>query len=184
MNTATDRSPAELVRAAQDGDDTAWTGLVARYSGLLWSIGRAHGLDDADTGDLVQTVWLRLIERIDTLREPAAVGGWLAVTARHESLRLARLRAARPLIGVPQAAVPDAPDAPNAPEQVYLARERLRDVSSAIASLPVRCQTILRLLAFASMSYAELADALGIPIGSIGPTRGRCLNELRKRLPR
>ncbi|WP_131741710.1 RNA polymerase sigma factor, partial [Actinomadura roseirufa] len=79
----------ELVDRARDGDGAAWARLVERFSGLLWAIARGYGLGDADAGDVVQTTWLRLVERLDDLREPAAVGGWLATTARREAARLA-----------------------------------------------------------------------------------------------
>ncbi|WP_242619568.1 RNA polymerase sigma factor, partial [Actinomadura fibrosa] len=82
----------ELVVRARDGDGAAWARLVERYSGMLWAIARGHGLDDADAGDVVQTAWLRLVERLDGLRDPGAVGGWLAATARNESARVAGRR--------------------------------------------------------------------------------------------
>jgi RNA polymerase sigma factor (sigma-70 family) len=81
---------ADLVRAAGAGDQNAWNSLVDRYSGLVWHIARGHRLGEADANDVVQTVWLRLVESLPRLREPAAVGGWLATTARNESLRLLR----------------------------------------------------------------------------------------------
>ncbi|MFG2003115.1 RNA polymerase sigma factor [Spirillospora sp. NPDC048911] len=168
---------AELVVRARDGDGAAWGRLVDRYSGLLWSIARSYGLDEADGGDVVQLTWLRLIERIDQVTEPGAVGGWLATTARRESLRAAQRGGARRLpYDVHEDAAPP-------PEQILLARERLGDVAAALRALPRRCQVLLRMLALAP-SYAELAAALDIPIGSIGPTRARCLDTLQRRLPR
>ncbi|WP_433335780.1 RNA polymerase sigma factor [Spirillospora sp. CA-294931] len=167
---------AELIVAARDGDGAAWGRLVERYSGLLWSIARSYGLDDAESMDVVQTAWLRLVERIDGLDDPGAAGGWLTVTARRESLRLASRRG-RELLGT----VPDSPS--EAPERVVIARERLGRVAAALHSLPRRCQALLRIFALAP-SYAEAAAALEIPVGSVGPTRARCLESLRRRLAR
>ncbi|WP_395110709.1 RNA polymerase sigma factor [Actinomadura sp. SCN-SB] len=169
---------AEAVKRAGDGDGTAWAWLVDRYSGLLWSIARAYGLSQADAGDVVQTTWLRLVERIDRIERPGSVGTWLAVTARRESLHASRRAAAR------GAALDDAVVSASggvAPEDVALARERVGEVAEALAALPRRCQVLLRLCATAP-SYAELATALGMPVGSIGPTRARCLNGLLRRL--
>ncbi|TDC83451.1 sigma-70 family RNA polymerase sigma factor [Actinomadura sp. 7K507] len=166
----------ELVVRARDGDGAAWARLVERHSGLLWSIARSHGLNDADSGDVVQTTWLRLVERIDALRDPAATGCWLATTARNESLRLVRRRGRDlPVVPAPRAPEPE-------PDRVVLSRERLGLVGAALESLPRRCRTLLRLFALAS-SHAELAAALGIPVGSVAPTRARCLDALRRLVP-
>lgn len=162
----------DLVVRARDGDGAAWARLVERYSGMLWAIARGHGLNDADAGDVVQTTWLRLVERLDGLREPAAVGGWLATTARHESMRAAGRRG-RDLPPVLVASPVSGPD------QVVIARERLGQVAAALPVLPRRCQVLLRLVAQAA-GHAEMAAALEIPVGSVGPTRARCLAALRR----
>jgi RNA polymerase sigma factor (sigma-70 family) len=166
----------ELVVRARGGDGDAWARLVERHSGLLWSIARSHGLNDADSGDVVQTTWLRLVERIDGLREPSATACWLATTARNESLRLVRRRS-RDLPRVPAPREPEP-----GPDRVAAARERLGLVGAALEQLPQRCRTLLRLFALAS-SHAELAAALGIPLGSVAPTRARCLDALRRLVP-
>jgi RNA polymerase sigma factor (sigma-70 family) len=165
---------AYLLVRARDGDGAAWAKLVDRYSALLWSIARSYALNDADSGDVVQTTWLRLVERIDQIAEPAAVGGWLAVTARRESLHVAKRRG-RELPG-------DIPDTTSpGPERAAMARERLGLVAAAIQTLPRRCRDLLRMFALAP-TYADLAAALDIPVGSIGPTRARCLENLRRKL--
>jgi RNA polymerase sigma factor (sigma-70 family) len=168
-----DDSTGELVVRARGGDGAAWARLVDRHSGLLWSIARSHGLDDADSGDVVQTTWLRLVERIDGLRDPAATGCWLATTARNESLRLVRVRG-RDVPLVPAPRVPETD-----PDRVVLDREHVGRVGAALGTLPRRCRTLLRLFAVAS-TQAELAAALGIPVGSVAPTRARCLDSLRR----
>ncbi|MEU5882214.1 sigma-70 family RNA polymerase sigma factor [Spirillospora sp. NPDC047279] len=174
---------ADLFVQARAGDGRAWGELVDRYSGLLWSIARSYGLNEPDGGDVVQMTWLRLIERIDQITDPGAVGGWLAVTARRESLRTAQRRGDRRLPydvhELPYDVHKRSQSPP--PEQVLLARERLGDVGAALHALPRRCQVLLRMLALAT-SYAELAAALDIPIGSIGPTRTRCLDALKRKL--
>ncbi|TDD85791.1 RNA polymerase sigma factor [Actinomadura rubrisoli] len=164
----------ELMVRARDGDGAAWARLVERYSGMLWAIARGHGLNDADAGDVVQTTWLRLVEGMDGLRVPAAVGGWLATTARHESASVACRRAR----DVPAEPAPAAA-ADRGPAEVTIAREHLGQVAAALQALPRRCQMLLRLVAQAAC-YAELAAALQIPLGSVGPTRARCLATLRR----
>lgn len=165
----------ELVVRARDGDEAAWAALTERYTGLLWAIARAGELGSADAADVVQLTWLRLVENIGTLRVPARVGTWLAVTARREAARAAR-RAGRE-----RPIVVALPDPAASPEQICAERDRLRAVLSAIRTLPERCRLLLRLFAL-SPTYAEVAAALRIPIGSVGPTRARCLAALRARL--
>jgi RNA polymerase sigma factor (sigma-70 family) len=174
MTEMNDAAPGDLVVWARKGDQPAWAALTARYSGMVWAIARTHGLGEADAADVVQTTWLRLVERIDRIRDPDRVGAWLAVTARRETVRLVRHQCGgRPL--PPLAATDPGPD------HVCLDRERLRIVMAAIQALPEMCRNVLRLFA-SSPGYAEVAAALDIPIGSVGPTRARCLTSLRARI--
>ncbi len=174
-----------LVRSAASGDRAAWTALVERFSGLVWSIARAHGLGAADAEEVFQTTWLRLTEHVGRLKEPERVGGWLATTARHESLKLIRLRARTTVTDNPHVLDQGSDEA--SPEQAVLDSEeaatqmrRARQVWSAFRRLPSRCQQLLRILiASPPPSYAEIAAMLDMAIGSIGPTRGRCLQQLR-----
>jgi RNA polymerase sigma factor (sigma-70 family) len=174
-----------LVRAAAGGDAWAWKSIVERFGGLVWSVARAHGLAHADAQEVFQTTWLRLTEHIGRISEPDRVGGWLATTARHESLRLLRLGSRVAPTGDPDvldAGVPvDSPEATViAAEDASLQAERARVVWAAFAELSGRCRELLRVLvASPPPSYAEVAAALGMPIGSIGPTRARCLQQLR-----
>lgn len=165
---------ADLVKGAAAGDQRAWDELVERYAGLLWSITRCHGLPDAEAADVHQTTWLRLVERLETLRDPARVGAWLATTARRESLRQLSRRAREvPAVGI------DGPE----PQGLCTAGDRERSLYAALAALPGRCGRLLRLLAATPpASYLEISAALGMPVGSIGPTRARCLGHLRKSL--
>ncbi|MFC5181598.1 RNA polymerase sigma factor [Actinomadura harenae] len=186
-----DVESGELVVRARLGDSAAWGLLVDRHAPLLWAIARSCGLDDADCGDVVQTTWLRLVERIDVVRDPQAVPQWLAVTARREAVLLAGRRGreapADPLCftDVPRPitrnGVSGAYRFVSGTEDTALAREQIGRVGEALRTLPRRCQNLLRMLALAH-SYSELAAALDIPVGSIGSARTRCLAQLRRRL--
>jgi RNA polymerase sigma factor (sigma-70 family) len=170
---------AELVRAAGDGDQRAWEGLVDRFSGLVWSVARAHGLSRADAADVSQTAWLRLVEHLHRLRDPERVGTWLASTARHEALRI--LRRDRRQVPVGDHELEGSGPEAESPEARALAVERSDLLWRAFAELPQRCQQLLRvLMADPPPSYQQVAVALDMPIGSIGPTRGRCLDRLRE----
>jgi len=178
-----DRSDvADLVLAAAEGDQGAWNQLVDRFAGLVWHVVRGHRLSDADAGDVAQTVWLRLVESLPRLREPAAVGGWLATTTRHECLRVLRLAVRE----VPDDSIElvDTPaPATESPESVFELGQDRRLVRDALERLSQRCRTLLRALAYTpDESYAEISASLGMPIGSIGPTRSRCLQHLRREL--
>ncbi|MBM3677372.1 MAG: sigma-70 family RNA polymerase sigma factor [Actinobacteria bacterium] len=166
--------------AAAAGSTTAWDALVERYSGLVWSVARAHRLSHADAADVVQTTWLRLVENLDRIRDPDKVGAWLATTARRECLRAIRLKARQELTGdidLFEEPVADPIDEP------ILIEERDGLLWRAFRTLGDRCQELLRLLAAPTEpSYEEISAALDMPIGAIGPTRGRCLEQLRVRL--
>lgn len=175
------RRTAELAMAAARGDDAAWKALVEQFSGLIWSVTRAYRLGSADAADVFQTTWLRLAEHIGRLDHPEYVGAWLATTARRESLRASRASAR---VVLTDDAVLGALEAGEAtPEQAVLLSERSDLLWRAFRTLPDRCQLLLRLLmASPAPSYAEVAAALDRPVGSIGPTRARCLRLLREKL--
>jgi RNA polymerase sigma factor (sigma-70 family) len=174
-----------LVRSAASGDKAAWTMLVEHFSGLVWSIARAHRLGSADAEEVFQITWLRLTENMSRLNDPERVGAWLATTARNESLKVIRLGARTTVTDSPY--VLDQPSEEESPETVLLEAEedaarlrRARQLWSAFQQLPGRCQQLLRMLiASPAPSYTEIATMLDIAVGSIGPTRGRCLQRLR-----
>jgi RNA polymerase sigma factor (sigma-70 family) len=169
---------AAHVRAAADGDTAAWDALVAQFGGLVWSITRAHRLSDADAADVSQTTWLRLVEHLDRIRNPERVGSWLAATARNECLRVLRLSGRHVLVGDDFDAVDE--DTPSAAAELFLA-ERDAALWRAFQALPPRCRALLQVIvASPAPSYEELSAALEMPIGSIGPTRARCLERLRR----
>lgn len=173
-------SSGDLARAAAGGDESAWEALVERHTGLLWTIARGFRLDTSDSADVVQTVWLQLAKNLHRLREPDAVSGWLASTARHECLRVIRTGAReRPT----EETHLDRPDAQPAPDDLVARRDECARLRAALARLPQRDQRLLGLLmASPAPSYVEVAEALGMPIGSIGPTRARALGRLRRQL--
>lgn len=167
-----------LVARAAVGDQEAWEQLVDRYARLVWAVTRSFRLANGDASDVSQTTWLRLLEHIDRI-DPDRVGAWLVVTTRRECLRVLALRK-RVLLAYDDAAFEGvAGDQPDLDEEL-LAEERALDVRCALQGLPDRSQQLLgMLMADPPMSYAEISEALGLPIGSIGPMRGRCLEKLR-----
>jgi RNA polymerase sigma factor (sigma-70 family) len=174
-----------LVSAAADGDELAWAELVRRYTPLVLSVIRAHRLNRTDAADVNQTVWLRLVEHLGRVREPAALASWLATTTRRECYRLLRLgRRTQPFdpyddavegsIGVFLLADATSPD------ENLLRAERQQALRDGFGQLPPRCRELLSLLvADPPTSYREIAERLGMPIGSIGPSQARCLRKLR-----
>jgi RNA polymerase sigma factor (sigma-70 family) len=174
---------AALVAAAAGGDEGAWSGLVDHFAGLVWSVIRGYRMSAADAADVSQTTWLRLAEHIHKVREPERVGAWLATTAGRECLRLIRHnQRAVPSDDIFLTEVPDA-DPAVAPENRVLILERDGELWEAFSELPEKAQVLLRLLfADPPPSYEEISAATGMPIGSIGPTRGRYLAQLKGRM--
>jgi len=170
---------ARLVRRAATGDKNAWERLVDQYNRLIWSITREFKLFESDAADVVQTTWMRLIEHIDRLQHPERVGSWLAATARNECLRC--LAARKRVVLAHEGDTLDGV-AKNEPEidEALLAEERAAIVRAAMTQLPGRWQRLMEMLmADPPVPYARISDELGLPIGSIGPTRARCLARLR-----
>jgi RNA polymerase sigma factor (sigma-70 family) len=168
-----------LVERVRNGDDSAWVTLTDRYTNLLWSVARAMRLSDADAADAIQTTWLRLVERLDSLREPERLGSWLATTMRRECLaglkRNARMQVS------PGEGWEELPADADPLDEALLREERDAALWKAFGALRPRCRTLLRvLMADPPPSYIEVAAALDMPVGSIGPTRRRCLELLRQ----
>ncbi len=172
----------ELVVAARAGSSAAWDALVARQAGRVWAVIRAHRMSQADAEDVSQVTWLRLVTHLDTIREPDRVGAWLATTARHECLRVLRKAGRQLPVGDDGELEPREPDRP-AVEAGLVASERQVALWRAIEELGTKCRQLLRvLMADPEPTYAEVSVALNMPIGSIGPIRGRCLRQLRAKL--
>ncbi len=188
MTTVTEtRGAAEhtirrLLTRAADGDRAAWHALIDTFGGLVWATTRAHRLNAADAADVFQTTWMRLVENLDRIQDPTRLGGWLATTARRESLSVIR-RSAR--------VIPSSDDLPHpTSDNAHPAERLIRDqnalaLHSALERLGPRDRALLRMLvAEPTPSYAEISAALGIAIGSIGPTRARALERLRREVKR
>jgi RNA polymerase sigma factor (sigma-70 family) len=171
----------DLVVGARNGDKQAWDALVERYAPLIWSICRRHRLGGADADDVGQSVWLRLVDQLDKVRDPAALPGWIATTTRRECVRV--FRAAHG----PHAAIyaldaeKIADQRAGTAEQELLAAERHAALRQAFTQLPPDSQQLIALLvADPPVPYAEISAKLGIPVGSIGPNRSRCLDKMRR----
>ena len=167
-----------LMNAARQGSDDAVGEMVTEFSPLLWHVARAAGLSSGDAEDVLQTVWTRLLEHLDDIRTPAALGGWLVVTAKREAWRV---RAAeRRQIPAETDSFAELPDQGTGSEETVILDDQRRTLWAAIRQLSPRCQELLRIIAFVPQAdYAAVAAKLGMRIGSIGPTRGRCLAKLR-----
>jgi RNA polymerase sigma factor (sigma-70 family) len=177
-----DRPPVSaMVTRAANGDQRAWDALVERYAPLIWSICRRYQLGGADAHDVGQTVWLQLLGHLGEFREAAAVAGWLATTTRRECARARREAREPPAAGhvLGAESILDA-QTPTA-EQELLAAERDAALREAFTRLPYCCQQLIALLTGDKpLSYAQISAQLGIPAGSVGPRRGRCLGKLRR----
>lgn len=168
-----------LLDAAAAGDGVAWDSLVERFTGLLWATARAHRLSPADAADVVQTTWLRLVENLGRIQDPERLGGWLSTVARRECLVVLRRSRREPPVG-DERLLDIVPDQRSPLDASLLVDERDAALWRVFDELPDRCRRLLRvLLADPAPSYAEVSEALDMPIGSIGPTRQRCLASLR-----
>jgi len=175
-----DPSVIALVDRAARSDQDAWNEIVDRYAPLVWGICARFQLSGQDREDVGQSVWLLLVEQLGKLREPAALPGWLATTAYRECLRVAgSARKSEPL-------GPDIDDSVRFVDKTVIEEEILMaelnaSLRAAFAELPRRCQRLLGLLmSDPPTPYAEISTRIGIPVGSIGPQRARCLDRMRR----
>ncbi len=175
--TRDDGSVAALVGRARDGDQQAWDLIVERFAPLVWSVCVRHRLFGSDADDVGATVWLRLVERLGTIREPAALAGWIATTARNECLHALHRRKRQ--IPVDTELFPD--EEVPAVDEWLLTQERHIALRAAFHNLSERCRNLLlHLFTEPPIGYTEISATLGIPVGTIGPTRMRCLERLRR----
>ncbi len=174
---------ARLVRRAAEGDLGAWERLVDQYARLIWAITRDFKLVESDAADVAQVTWLRLLENIHKIQHPDRLRSWLAATARNECLRSLAARK-KVVLAVDDVVLEGAATFEPEVDERMLSAERSQMVREALSCLPWRWQRMLELLmADPPASYAEISDQLGLPVGSIGPTRNRCLARLRVLLP-
>lgn len=172
-----DPAVVALVKRAQDGDQRAWDQLVERYAPLVWSVCRRYRLSPVDSDEVGANVWLRLVEGLGKLREPAALPGWLATVAGRECLRVLRERRGQVQIEGDEFADETTAEA----DAELLRQERFIALRQAFTDLPERCRRLLTLLfGEPPTPYKDISRSLGMRIGGIGPTRRRCLDELRE----
>jgi len=165
-----------LLARAAEGDQESWNALVDRFSQMVWSIARGFRLDEATAKDVTQTVWLRLVENVDRIKDPERLPGWLATTCRREALRV---KGARERMVPTDFEFDVAAESPSL-EAMLVEDEEAREVLAAFGALGEECQQLLRLLCTdPPLSYEEIAEIVGRPIGSLGPTRSRCLERLK-----
>lgn len=175
-----ERTVSELLNAASGGDQGAWNELVDRFGRLVWSVVRGFRLDDAAAHDVFQTVWLRLVEHTDRIREPERLAGWLSITAKNESIRVLNQQRRQ----MPSDFEFDVVDPTiKAADEPLIDQETLADVMQAFRQLPDEHQQLMRLLCVdPPLDYETIAEIIGRPVGSIGPTRARCLKKLRSHM--
>jgi RNA polymerase sigma factor (sigma-70 family) len=189
--TLCDRA-CEAFSAYRDGDRPALDELVSLVTPLLWHTVRSQGVDAVAAEDVVQTIWMRLLHSSDAIRDPQTIVKWLLIAAKREAWRVAkRVRDEQSRTATPRADDPDGPDdlsrlparGGETPDEVLVRDDLGRTLWGHVHGLPPRCRELLRVIAFADRpDYAHIADSLGMPVGSIGPTRGRCLAKLRQEL--
>lgn len=171
---------SQLVRAAAGGDRVSWDELVAAFAPLVWTVANSYRLSPTDVADVSQTTWLRLVEHIDRLEEPGRVSAWLTTTAKRESLRL--IGRQRRIVLVDDMTLVEQQHEDCAPDP-FRGVERADDVAlvhEVLTVLPERQRRLMgRLMAEDAPSYESISTELDMPIGSIGPTRMRCLRKLR-----
>ncbi|MET0134289.1 MAG: sigma-70 family RNA polymerase sigma factor [Kibdelosporangium sp.] len=172
---------ADLLAAARTGDQESLGTLVDELTPLLWQVARAQGLDRDTASDVVQTAWLKLLGALAEIRSPMALTSWLITVTRREAWRVRN--AGKMELPAKDVLFADLPDMGPTPEEQRAATERKRALWSAVGGLSERCQQLLRIVAFTRRpDYDVVSVALGMPRGSIGPTRGRCLAKLRDAL--
>ena len=167
----------DLVERARKGDKAAWDSIVERFAPLVWSVCHRHRLSGADADDVGASVWLRLVENLGGLREPAALPGWLATTTRRECLHLLTVKNRQ----IPVEDLDLGRDTGPESDEWLLIEERRDALRQAFADLQERCKRLLSMLFGDPPSpYLEISATLEIAVGAIGPSRKRCLEQLRR----
>ena len=183
-----EQSDRELLLACRRGDESAWEALVHRYQRLLYTIPRRAGLDEDRAAEVFQEVFATLLEKLDEIEQPERLQAWLVTTARRKTWRLiTNERKWQPISGGYEQAEDDygsLPDVAPLPDEVLLGLEEQHRVRTAVTALEDRCRKLLTLLFYEEQPppYAEIAELIGAPEGSIGPTRARCLQKLLRLL--
>jgi len=177
---------AELLAGIRAGDEQSWTVLVHRHSDLVFRIARSVTNDDASASDAMQGTWFKLLENVDRVENPKAVRGWLATTARREAIALSKRTSRQSpnenisLLADRQQGTIASAHKPSADPFEFAAKdEQVRILLAELDQLGDKCRTLLTLFAH-NFSYAEIAEILDMAPGSVGPSRNRCLDKLRR----
>jgi len=174
-----ERNAACLV-AVRRGDRAAFAALVGDLSPLVWHVARSGGLSRVEAEDVGQTVWLALLRHVDRLADPRGLAAWLITTTRRETIHTRRQSDRTRAVGLTDTHAEQLPAPGPSPEDEVLREDRNRTLWSAFQQLNPRCQELLRLTVLAERpEYRSVAEALHMPVGGVGPTRGRCLKTLR-----
>ncbi len=181
--TTQQETPGELVLRAQAGEQQAWDELVERFSSLVWWTARQRGLSNDDAADVCQTTWLRCFQSIGKIRDPEVIGSWLVTTARREAIRLSKRSGRQVLVGQENEDKFDVIDVRDHvdPSSLLVNEEQAEGVRKAMNRLPEQGQNLLTMLMEHDRpNYVTIAETLDMPIGSIGPTRARHIERLRR----
>jgi RNA polymerase sigma factor (sigma-70 family) len=180
---------AASFEAYRTGDRAEFDHLVELLTPLMWRTTRGAGLDRTSSEDVIQNVWMALLRSADGVRDPRTVVKWVVTSTRRESWRVAQRarthdRRSAAVFGVDDEELMDLPtDVADGPDETVLRSERQQRLWAHVRELPERCRRLLSVIAFAERpDYAQIAESMGMPVGSIGPTRGRCLAKLRQAL--
>jgi len=177
VNGTTGVRLASLLDAARAGDRSSIDSIVREMTPLLWHVARAQGLDRETSADVVQTTWFRLLGSLDGIRTPQALTSWLVTVTKREAWRVTRARRER---ATDTELFADLSDPAPTPEDQAVSASANRELWATLRQLPERCQRLLRVVAFVHRpDYRQIGSALGMPVGAVGPTRGRCLAKLR-----
>lgn len=183
-----DSTDEELIIACRAGLETAWETIVYKYQNLIFSIPRRAGLDGDAASDVLQEVFKTLFEKLDSIEQPQFLRAWLTTTARHKTIHYIQREKRgkiQPLFDEENEINYEVPDRALLPDEVLVRLEKDIQIETALSKIDDRCRRLVTMLYLEAeqIPYQEIADALGLPVGSIGPTRARCLKKLLKFLP-
>ena len=188
ISTLDEASDESLILACRRGSEDAWDVLVNRYQRLIYTVPRRAGLDEDQAAEVFQRTFVRLMENLDRIRQPESIHAWLVTTARRETLQMIRQERMEGSLSPNKENLDDRSTSDAIPDDQPLPGETLESIEEqhlvrmAIAAMDERSRDLLTLLYYHPLSYAEIAALLQIPEGSLGPTRARCLEKLRRLL--
>lgn len=178
----------ELVEACRRGDESAWEIIITKYQNMLFSIPRRAGLSMDLASDVLQDVFITLYEKLDTLEQPQFLRAWLTTTTRHKTIHLIQRESRgkpRSIDEIQEETFFEFPDKAPLQDEVLINLEKELQIETAMALMDERCRRLISMLYLETeqIPYAEISAILEIPLGSIGPTRARCLQKLINLLP-